>query len=134
MPISPWAKKLRQLRAVHNYTQEHLAEELGIRQNTYSLLETGTTEPTEERLAQIAEVYDMSLEEMRAWEPGAVNQNHNNVANAYTTIEHQHIISREFIEDLMTRMDKRSEETNRVNAELLRLNQRLLDLVEQLKG
>jgi len=61
-----------------------------------------------------------------------VNQNHNNVAN--TTIEHQHIISREFVENLMTQIDKRSEETDRVNTELLHQNQRLLDLVEKLKG
>lgn len=61
MPTTPWAKKLRQLRAVHNYTQDYVAKELGIRQNSYSLYETGTTEPTEERLAQIAAIYSMSL-------------------------------------------------------------------------
>lgn len=132
MSATRWGKKLRQLRAVHNYTQEHLANELGIRQNTYSLLETGTTEPSEERLSQIAAVYGMSLEELKDWQPGAVHQTHNNVANAYTTVEHQHVLDKEVLQELLSRLDKRSEEADRVAAELLRLNQRLLDVVEQL--
>jgi transcriptional regulator with XRE-family HTH domain len=133
MPVN-WPRKLKQLRAAHNYKQEYLAEELGIRQNTYSLWESGTTELTMDRLEQVGRVYDMSLEEMEAWEPGAVHQSHNNVANAYTTVEHQHATSQEFMQEMMSRFDKSIDESARMNEELLHLNQRLMDVVERLSG
>ncbi|MBX2980794.1 MAG: helix-turn-helix transcriptional regulator [Flavobacteriales bacterium] len=132
MPTTPWAKKLRQLRAVHNYTQDYVAKELGIRQNSYSLYETGTTEPTEERLSQIAAIYSMSLDELKEWQPGVVNQSHNNVANAYTTIEHQHAFDKVVLQELLVRLDKRSEESERLNAELIQMNQRLMGILERL--
>jgi transcriptional regulator with XRE-family HTH domain len=132
MPTTPWAKKLRQLRAVHNYTQDYVAKELGIRQNTYSLLETGTTEPNEERLAQVAAIYGMSLDELKEWQPGAVNQSHNNVANAYTTIEHQHAFDKAVLQELLLRLDKRTDEAERINAELVQMNHRLMGIIERL--
>ena len=136
MSANPWPTKLRQLRAVHRYTQEYLAEELGIRQNTYSLLESpgAKNPPPHERLEQIAKVYGMTLEEMKAWEPGTVNQSHNHVANAYTTVENQHIVPPEFMQEVMARFDKRMDEADRTNEELLRMNQRLMEIVEKLLG
>jgi len=51
---------------------------------------------------------------------------HNTVANAYTTVQHQHVVSQEFVQDLMARFDKRSEDAAQVSAELLRLNAQLV--------
>lgn len=121
-----WGKKFYQLRVRHRYTQEHLAEVLGIRQNSYSLLESGTSEPKREHIERVAKLYGMSVEELEQWEPGTVNQMHNTVANAYTTVQHQHVVSQEFVQDLMARFDKRSEDAAQVSAELLRLNAQLV--------
>lgn len=76
----------------------------------------------------------MTLDELKAWEPGTVNQSHNHVANAYTTVENQHIVSPEFVQEMMARFDKRMDEAARSNEELLRLNQRLMEVVEKLVG
>jgi len=118
--------KLRQLRAVHNYTQEYVAEFVDRKQNTYSLMDKGKG-LTIEKVANALKAYDMTMDEFQAWQPGAVHQENNDVANAYTTLEHQHVVSQEFVRDLMDRFDRRLEETSKVNSELLRVNQHLVE-------
>ncbi len=55
------ASKIRILREVHNYTQEHIANALDISQNTYSLIERGETKLTVDRLERLANLYQMEL-------------------------------------------------------------------------
>ena len=124
-----WGRKFTQLRGAHRLTQEQVADALGIKQNSYSLLETGTSEPKPRYIEQLAKMYNMSVEEMKAWEPGVVNQSHNNVANAYTTVEHQHVVSQEFVRDLMDRFDKRLENADKVNSDLLRMSQQMMEVM-----
>ena len=56
--------QLRELREQKNYTQEYLAEKLGISQNTYSRLETGQTKVSIEKLKEIAQVLEVPLWEL----------------------------------------------------------------------
>jgi transcriptional regulator with XRE-family HTH domain len=119
-------RKLKQLRAVHNYTQEYVAEFVDRKQNSYSLMEKGKG-LTVEKLTNALKAYDMTYDEFQAWQPGSVHQEHNGVANAYTTIDHQHVVSQEFVQEMMARFDKRFEDASRVNAELLRLNAQMVE-------
>ena len=58
------ASRIKILREIHNYTQEYVANTLGILQNTYSLLEKGETKLTIERLEQLANLYNLDLIDM----------------------------------------------------------------------
>lgn len=49
--------KMRALRERHKYSQEYVAAELGINQNTYSKIESGQTELTLKRVLQVCTVY-----------------------------------------------------------------------------
>lgn len=51
-------KKFRELR---NYTQEYMAEMLGISQNAYSKIENGRTRLTTDRLKKIAGILEISV-------------------------------------------------------------------------
>ena len=55
------ASRIKTLREIHNYTQEYVANTLGISQNTYSLLEKGETKLTIERLEHLANLYNLDL-------------------------------------------------------------------------
>ena len=55
------ASRIKILREIHNYTQEYVANTIGISQNTYSLLEKGETKLTVERLEQLANLYNLDL-------------------------------------------------------------------------
>ena len=52
-------QKLKQLRKVHNYTQDYVAEALGIVRQTYSHYETGKRMPDAESLYKLAGLYNI---------------------------------------------------------------------------
>jgi len=51
--------KLKLLRERYSYTQEFIANRLGISQSTYFNLEAGNTKLSVKRAAQLAEIYDI---------------------------------------------------------------------------
>src|ERR1700760_2800942 len=53
-------QKLRLLREDRNYSQEYIAEKLGITQNAYSRIENNQTRLTAERLEKLAVILDIS--------------------------------------------------------------------------
>ena len=52
-------QKLRLLREYRNYSQEYIAEKLGITQNAYSRIENNQTRLTAERLEKLATILDI---------------------------------------------------------------------------
>lgn len=54
-------QKLRVYREFRNYSQEYIAEKLGITQNAYSRIETNQTRLTADRLRQLAEILGIPL-------------------------------------------------------------------------
>ena len=55
-------ERLKEMRKMLGYTQRYMAEQLGITQPSYIRYENGTSEPTLECLAKIAEVLDVSVD------------------------------------------------------------------------
>lgn len=53
--------KIKSIRELKNYTQSHMAKELGLSQKAYSNIETNITDITVSRLEEIAKVLDVSL-------------------------------------------------------------------------
>ena len=58
MNIGDNIKKIRELK---NYTQEHVALELGLSQATYARIESGETIPKIDRLQRIAEILEVDI-------------------------------------------------------------------------
>jgi transcriptional regulator with XRE-family HTH domain len=54
--------RLCALRKEINYTQRQMAERLGIKQPSYVRYEIGTSEPTQEVLIKIADIFNVSLD------------------------------------------------------------------------
>src|ERR1700761_6693314 len=63
-------QKLRLLREYRNYSQEYIAEKLGITQNAYSRIENNQTRLTAERLEKLSVILEISpLELLSEKEP-----------------------------------------------------------------
>lgn len=58
------SKRLKELRKMHNYTQDYVASALGIIRQTYSHYETGTRIPNTETLYKLSGIYDVSFEDL----------------------------------------------------------------------
>ena len=58
------AKKLRELRKAHAYTQDYVAAVLGVVRQTYSHYETGSRIPNVEMLYKLAGLYNVSVDDL----------------------------------------------------------------------
>ena len=58
------ATKLKELRKAHSYTQDYVAETLGIVRQTYSHYETGKRTPSSEMLYKLAGLYEISIDDL----------------------------------------------------------------------
>lgn len=54
--------RLKDLREDHDYTQQQVAEKIGITQRKYSYIETGIQQLTAEILVPLARFYDVSVD------------------------------------------------------------------------
>lgn len=55
---------LRIQRVIKGYTQEYMAERLNLSQNSYSKLERGLTSLTVKRLYEVAEILEISVQDI----------------------------------------------------------------------
>ena len=58
------AKRLKELRKAHGYTQDYVAEFLGLVRQTYSHYETGKRSPSPEILFKLAGLYSISVDDL----------------------------------------------------------------------
>ena len=64
--------KLRRIREIFGYSQDYVANRMGISQPAYWQKENGKRMPSEERFEQIAELYNLSVEDLKYEELNAV--------------------------------------------------------------
>jgi transcriptional regulator with XRE-family HTH domain len=63
-PIPPYGKVMKYFRTQKKLTQQQVAQKLGVSQNTYSKLENGLVEPSDERIEDISDILDFDLYEL----------------------------------------------------------------------
>jgi transcriptional regulator with XRE-family HTH domain len=66
------AMKLRRIREIYGYSQEYVADRLGISQPAYWQKENGKRYPSDERLEQIADLYNLTVTDLKDGELNAV--------------------------------------------------------------
>ena len=77
-------QKIKKLRELKNFTQSHVASELGITQSAYSKMELGETEVSYSKLTKIAEVLGMAPEEIMTFNEQMIfNVMHNQTGNGF---------------------------------------------------
>lgn len=59
-----FSRNIRNLRQEHGFTQQALAERLGIDRSTYTYWEIGRTEPSLAIIDELCEIYDIDFNEI----------------------------------------------------------------------
>lgn len=62
-------KKIRSVRGIKNFSQDYVASKLGISQNAYSKVERGEISIDDEKLANIALILEVSVEDILNYDP-----------------------------------------------------------------
>ncbi|TDS54598.1 helix-turn-helix domain-containing protein [Myroides indicus] len=79
-------EKIRNIRELKNYTQEYMAEQLGMTQAAYSKIENGSTRLTMSKLEDIAKVFEMDVSDLVAYDTQGI-------FNSFNTIKESNINS-----------------------------------------
>lgn len=120
-------QKIRHLRELKKLRHEDMADRLRISPSAYSRLENGETKLDVERLKIIADMLEVSVDELLNSDPLVVQiQNNSGVANGYNAHVEQHF-PEEFLRQMMDRYDAHVKE-------LQEMNKRLLALLEKREG
>jgi len=97
MEIGTKIKKLRELR---DYTQDYMADQLGISQPTYARIERNDTDVTLSKLEQIAEILEIKLEDLINFSDKFVFNNYtSNQANQGYIVNHFSANEKKLYED-----------------------------------
>lgn len=72
-----YGTKIRMVRTLKGYSQEYMAQRLGIAQNTYSKIETDHTKLTTDTLQKIAEILEISPMDIMQQQPSIINMQPN---------------------------------------------------------
>ncbi len=89
-------QKIKKLRELKNFTQTHLAQELGVTQSAYSKIELGESEVTYSKLEKISEVLGMKPEDVISFNESMVfNVMHNNNGHNGFVINNNNITDNE---------------------------------------
>ena len=72
-------EKIRNMRELKNFTQEYMAEQLGITQAGYSKIESGNTKLTYNKIEEISKVLGVQTEELLAFDSQKYFNSFNNV-------------------------------------------------------
>jgi transcriptional regulator with XRE-family HTH domain len=87
---------LKELRTLHNYTQEYVAQEVGLSREWYNKLENDQETPTEKTLVKAADLYKISVEDIKNFDSKAIFSNvvsgtHNNLNQGYNFYQSEQI-------------------------------------------
>jgi transcriptional regulator with XRE-family HTH domain len=106
--------KIKKIRMMKGYTQEYMADKLGIAQNTYSKYENNSEKLPFETIERIAEALEVSLNEITSNDPIIINNQSSN-KGAQGRIENYYSEQKELYEKLL---DSKNREIERLNHQL----------------
>lgn len=110
-----------------------MASRLNMEASTYRRYESGETKPTLDRLQEFADALNIAVEELVSPDPIVltIHQAHGTqVGNGYNVRFTQHVVSEDFVKDVMTRIDRVLDQQNALNDKLLALLDRVLSTKE----
>lgn len=116
-------QKIKKLRELKNFTQSHVASELGITQSAYSKMELGETEVSYSKLTKIAEVFGMAPEEIMTFNEQMIfNVMHNQTGNGFVVNKGFTENERKLYEDQITQLKEEVSYLKKVLDKLLKID------------
>lgn len=116
-------KKLKQLRAFHNYSMEHVAEHLGVQKSVYSDYEKDTVKISPDKLLKAAQLYRVDLNVFFSANPLEITLHNNAQANGY--VEQVHNGDKGLYDRMLHHMEERSKKLEELYIRSLEVFERL---------
>ena len=115
-----YGTKIRMMRELRGLSQDNVANELGIAQNTYSKIESNQTKLTTEMLAKIADVLEVSPMDIMTQQPAIINfQPNQGTQQAFGHVDTFISTQKELYEQLLASKDAEIERLQKLVENLL---------------
>lgn len=124
-----YGEKIKTIRELRGFSQEHMAKQLDIAQNTYSKIETNQTKLSAEMLQKIADILGVSPVDILSNQPTIVNFSSNHGTQGIAHIEHFYSFQREFVEKLVSSKDAEITNLQKIIENLLEDKKQLMELL-----
>jgi transcriptional regulator with XRE-family HTH domain len=113
--------RIKRFREIKNLTQEHLAEKLGISQNSYSRLESETVKISTDRLKEIAQILDVPAEYLMNTDAPVYNFSNNSSIKYAGQIENIYDDQKELLHKTIEILEIQLKEANQDRKRLLEI-------------
>jgi len=113
--------RIKRFREIKNLTQEHLAEKLGISQNSYSRLESETVKISTDRLKEIAQILDVPAEYLMNTDAPVYNFSNNASIKYAGQIENIYDDQKELLHKTIEILEIQLKEANQERKRLLEI-------------
>ena len=120
--------KLRRLREIKGASRDEVAEMLHIDVSTYGRYETGHNMPPTDHLQSLAQYHELTVDGLVSPDPIIFTIHHANgtqVANGTNARFVQHVVSEEFVKDMLDRIDQHMQRQEHLNGKLIDLLDRI---------
>ncbi|MBC7913329.1 MAG: helix-turn-helix transcriptional regulator [Pyrinomonadaceae bacterium] len=118
-----YGTKIRMIRELRGLSQENVAEQLGIAQNTYSKIESNQTKLSTEMLAKIADIFDVSPMDIMTQQPAIINfQSNQGTQHAFGHINTFVSTQKELFGELIKTKDSEIDRLQTIIDQLLKRN------------
>jgi transcriptional regulator with XRE-family HTH domain len=121
-------RKIKKLRELKNYTQEYMATNLQISQNTYSRIENENVKISTDRLKEIASILEVPSEYLISEDRPLLtfNTSNNSIENFYGQVENVNEEKKETWQQIFKQMENQIKHLQSENERLLGIIERLM--------
>jgi transcriptional regulator with XRE-family HTH domain len=113
--------RIKRLREAKNYTQEFMANNLNVSQNTYSRIESESVKLSTERLKQIAQILDVPPEFIISNEAPSFSVNNSSVDKYYAFINNLQEDQKELYQSSIRILEEQLKHLQKENAQLIEI-------------
>jgi transcriptional regulator with XRE-family HTH domain len=98
--------KIKNIRELRNYTQQYMADQLGITQAGYSKIEKGKTLVSYSKLLEISVIFEASIEEIINFDSKECIKSLNAIKDTNTDLNDNYKVLKELYEDKIKLLEK----------------------------
>ncbi|MEP6465729.1 MAG: helix-turn-helix transcriptional regulator [Parafilimonas sp.] len=111
--------KIKILREFRNYSQEYMADKLGISQNAYSRIELNKSKLTTDAAEKIAELLQIPLDDLLSKDNPIITFNNNQIAKGY--IYNNFEIQKDLYENIISNLQQELNDAKKREEKLMHL-------------